>query len=183
MKLNNMNNQNLSYVIRRLKESDISVIVEAFIHSNWTLKPKELFEKYLLEQQNNKRIVFVAFDNEKFAGYVTLVWKSQYSFFYENHIPEIMDLNVLPIFRKKGIGTNLLLQAEIAAKEESPVVGLGVGLYAGIDGGYGAAQQLYVKMGYVPDGKGITYHYKYVLPGNSFILDDDLVLWFIKSLE
>jgi hypothetical protein len=51
-----MNKQHSSFVIRRLQESDIPLIVDAFIHSNWTLKPKELFEKYLAEQNNNKRV-------------------------------------------------------------------------------------------------------------------------------
>ena len=32
----------------------------------------------------------------------------------------------------------------------------GGGLYAGADGGYGAAQMLYVKRGYITDGKGVT---------------------------
>lgn len=177
-----MYNQNSSCLIRRLAEHDISVIVDAFLHSDWTLKSKELLEKYLLEQQSNQRIVLVAFDHSRFAGYVTLVWESQYPFFYEKHIPEIMDLNVLPHFRNKGIATKLLLSAEAIAKEKSAVVGLGVGLYAGPDGGYGAAQRLYVKMGYVPDGKGVTYCYKYPSPGDTVVLDDDLVLWFVKSL-
>ncbi len=171
-----------SIFIRRLRDRDISEIVEAFIQSHWTLKSKELFDKYLLEQKNNKRIVMVAFDNDQFAGYVTLVWKSQYPFFYENKIPEIMDLNVLPAFRHKGIGKELILTAENIVKEKGDRVGLGVGLYTGKDGGYGMAQKLYIKMGYVPDGKGVTYRYQYVLPGESVHVDDDLVLWLTKSL-
>lgn len=58
-----------------------------------------------------------------------------------------------------------------------------MGLYGGPDGGYGAAQKLYVSRGYVPDGQGITYHYQTVIPGNSYSLDDDLILWFTKQLN
>ena len=63
------------------------------------------------------------------------------------------------------------------------VVGIGVGLYAGEDGGYGAAQRLYIKRGYIPDGQGVTYNYEPTMPGNSYPLDDDLVLWFLKRLK
>lgn len=82
-----------------------------------------------------------------------------------------------------GIGSLLLDTAEKAAATKSEVVGIGVGLYAGADGGYGAAQRLYVKRGYIPDGKGVTYNYQPAIPGNSYPLDDDLVLWFTKKLR
>lgn len=78
------------------------------------------------------------------------------------HVPEVMDLNVLPSFRKMGIG---------------------VGLYAGEDGGYGEAQRLYIKRGYIPDGKGVTYNYQPAIPGNSYPLDDGLVLMCRKKLR
>ena len=87
-----------------------------------------------------------------------------------------MDLNILPSFRKMGIG--FLLFAI-----RSDTIGIGVGPYAGEDGGYGSAQRLYIKRGYIPDGKGVTYNYESTIPGNSYPLDDDLVLWFTKRLS
>ena len=54
---------------------------------------------------------------------------------------------------------------------------------AGAVGGYGAAQRLYIKRGYIPDGKGVTYNYEPTIPGNSYPLDDELVLWFTKKLK
>lgn len=90
-----------------------------------------------------------------------------------------MDFNVLPVMRNKGIGSALLEIAEKEAAKKSAIVGLGVGLYAD----YGAAQKLYVKRGYVPDGLGVTYKYKDIKPGAKVDLDDDLVLWFIKELK
>jgi hypothetical protein len=62
-------------------------------------------------------------------------------------------------------------------------IATGVGLYAGADCGYGPAQRLYIKRGYIPDGKGVTYNYEPTIPGNSHPLDDDLVLWFTKKLS
>jgi GNAT superfamily N-acetyltransferase len=125
----------------------------------------------------------VAHFKGEFAGYVTLKWQSQYPSFKAQNIPEIIDLNILPAKRKMGIGSLLLDAAEKEALTKSQIIGIGVGLYAGADGGYGPAQRLYIKRGYIPDGKGVTYNYKPTIPGNSYPLDDDMVLWFTKSLS
>lgn len=167
---------------RYLMPDDILSISKAFSNVNWS-KPSSLFEEYLTEVAAGERLVWVAFIQDRFAGYITLKWKSQYPFFREKNIPEIMDLNVLPYARKMGVGTLLLELAEKIAATKSDIVGIGVGLYAGKDGGYGAAQRLYVKRGYIPDGKGVTYNYQPTIPGNSYPLDDDLVLWFTKKLS
>jgi hypothetical protein len=82
-----------------------------------------------------------------------------------------------------GVGSLILDTAEKEAATKSQIIGIGVGLYAGEDGGYGAAQRLYVKRGYVPDGKGITYHDEPTIPGHSYPLDDDLILWLTKKLR
>jgi GNAT superfamily N-acetyltransferase len=74
----------------------------------------------------------------EFAGYVTLLWVSDYGPFAKRQIPEISDLNVLPPHRRQGIGNALLDRAESAASARSKVVGLGVGLYSD----YGAAKDL-----------------------------------------
>ena len=168
--------------IKSFSASDIPIIVDAFGRANWP-KPAAIFETYLQEQLTGARLVWVAYVNDQFAGYVTLNWQSQYESFAAARIPEIMDLNVLPPFRKVGVGSMLLDIAEKEAATKSEVVGIGVGLYAGEDGGYGSAQRLYVKRGYIPDGQGVTYNYQPTIPGNSYPLDDDLVLWFTKKLR
>ncbi len=168
--------------IRPLIREDIAAISEAFNQIDWN-KPLSLFARYLKEQEAGERLVWVAHLKDEFAGYVTLKWQSGYPSFKEQNIPEIMDLNVLPVYRKMGIGSLLLDTAEKEAATRSKVVGIGVGLYAGEDGGYGAAQRLYVKRRYIPNGKGITYNYEPTIPGNSYPLHDDLVLWFTKKLK
>ena len=169
-------------LIMPLKKSHIISISETFNKIGWN-KPESLFAGYLKEQEAGERLVWVAYLNDQFAGYVTLNWQSQYESFAAARIPEIMDLNVLPVYRKMGIGSVLLDIAEKEVATKSKVVGIGVGLYAGADGGYGSAQRLYVKRGYIPDGKGITYNYEPTISGNSYPLDDDLVLWFTKKLS
>ncbi|STX51056.1 GNAT family acetyltransferase [Legionella busanensis] len=166
-------------IIHELKDEKIPDIVKAFKESNWTLKSSLLFKQYLQEQQQQKRLIWLAYYGDYFAGYITLKWQSNYPFFQENKIPEIMDLNVLPKFRQLGIGSLLLNKAEEKSIIKSSYVGIGVGLYAD----YGAAQQLYIKRGYIPDGRGTTFNYKATLPGESYPVDDDLILWLTKKLR
>lgn len=181
--LDNLDSTRTSEVfMRSLIKEDIVAISEAFNQIGWN-KPPSLFEEYLKEQEGGERLIWVAHFNGEFVGYVTLKWQSQYPSFNEQNIPEIMDLNVLPSFRKMGIGSLLLDCAEKEAATKSQIIGIGVGLYAGADGGYGSAQRLYIKHGYIPDGKGVTYNYEPTIPGNSYPLDDDLVLWFTKKLS
>ena len=168
---------NHDLTIKLLEKGDIGNIVNAFTTSNWTKKPASTFESYLAEQNAKERIIWLAYHNNAFAGYVTLLWQSDYSYFQENNTPEIKDLNILPNFRNQGIGTVLLDVAEIEASGYAGKIGIGVGLY--LD--YGSAQRLYVKRGYIPDGNGITYDYKTVLPGEKTVLDDELILWMVKE--
>jgi GNAT superfamily N-acetyltransferase len=94
-------------------------------------------------------------------------------------IPEIQDFNVLPKFRRKGIGTKLMVTAEKFAAKNSKIVGIGVGL----DADYGAALRLYVLRGYVPDGRGVTWQNRFLKHGEQVIIDDDLNLYFTKELK
>lgn len=174
----NLNNQGLSLEIKPLKMSDINTIVSVFKDLGWN-KSSALFEKYLQEQNDRQRNIWVAWHGKEFVGYVTLKWHSDYMPFKAKGIPEINDLNVLPKYRTKGVGSKLLALAENEASIKSNFVGLGVGLYSD----YGNAQKLYVKRGYIPDGCGITYRDQPCAWGDTVNIDDDLVLWFIKAFK
>src|SRR5690349_21269170 len=94
-----------------LQKSDLDEIVLAFKQIGWH-KPKSIYETYVEEQSSGVRSALVARDDGKFCGYVTIKWISDYPFFAENNIPEIADLNVLPDYRKQGIGTKLIEACE-----------------------------------------------------------------------
>jgi ribosomal protein S18 acetylase RimI-like enzyme len=121
----------------------------------------------------------VAEYNGEFAGYVNILWESSYAPFHKAGIPEIADFNVLKNFQRRGIGTLLMDEAERRIAERGySFVGLGVGLYPD----YGAAQILYARRGYIPDGQGIYYNTRQIQPGELVRVDDDLTLQFIKVL-
>lgn len=104
------------FTLAPLHKSDLDEIVLAFKQIGWH-KPKSIYEDYLKEQSSGVRSVMIARDNGKFCGYVTIKWTSDYPPFIENNIPEVADLNVLPEYRKQGIGTKLIQACEQAAKE------------------------------------------------------------------
>jgi GNAT superfamily N-acetyltransferase len=165
-------------MIRLLNAADPPVFNEAFSAQGWS-KPAAQFESYLAEQESEARTVLVAELDGAFAGYVTIVWESGYAPFREESVPEICDFNVLKKFWRRGVGTALMDEAESRITERSPVAGIGVGLTAD----YGAAQVLYVKRGYVPDGRGIEHDGRFLVYGDTAPVDDGLVLHLTKRLR
>ncbi|KAA8785365.1 GNAT superfamily N-acetyltransferase [Paenibacillus sp. 4624] len=163
--------------IRLLTKQDAQVISESFQEQGWH-KPPELYERYWEEQEKGKRVTLIAELNGQFAGYVNVIWTSQYPSFQEQGIPEINDFNVLMKFQRQGIGSKLMDHAEKVVKERSEVAGIGVGVYAD----YGKAQVLYAHRGYIPDGRGLHRDDHYLQPGEETIIDDEVVLYLTKKL-
>lgn len=164
--------------IRLLRAADIEEIANAFTAIGWN-KPTAQYRQYLLEQEAGDRVVLVATVDSRFAGYVTIVWASHHPPFRAEGIPEVVDFNVLPHYRRQKIGTRLMDEAERRIGERSAIAGIGVGLYPD----YGAAQRMYVLRGYIPTGSGLWYDAHQVQYGESPCLDDSLALFFTKQLR
>ncbi|MET9317731.1 GNAT family N-acetyltransferase [Kribbella sp. NPDC003505] len=162
--------------IRPLRAGDPELISGAMTAIGWN-KPLSQYERYLAEQAAGTRDILVALVDNGYAGYVTVRWESPYEPF--GGIPEIQDFNVLPELRRRGIGTALMDAAEALVAERSPVVGIGVGLYPD----YGQAQRMYVRRGYLPDGRGLIYGGRQVAPMEMIRNDDDATLMFTKQLR
>jgi ribosomal protein S18 acetylase RimI-like enzyme len=163
--------------IRPLEERDVAPISAAFDSLGWN-KPRPQYERYLSQQHRGDRAVFVAFVDDAFAGYVTVNWNPTYPPFRDDGIPEIQDFNVLPHFRRQGIGTRLMDEAEGEVSQRSTVAGIGVGMSPD----YGAAQRLYVLRGYVPDAQGLTRAGSPVKHGDEIVVNEALVLYLTKPL-
>ena len=168
----------MNLTIRRLTEADARTISQAFTKIGWN-KPLQQYQRYLRQQQDHEINVLVAECDNAFTGYLKIVWHPEYAFFKEQAIPEIQDLNVLPSYRRSGIATSLMDEAEAIVAQRSGRVGIGVGLHPG----YNAAQRLYVLRGYVPDGLGVTWRGCYIREGQTVVADDDLGLYFVKVLR
>lgn len=162
---------------RPLDAVDPERLSAAFARIGWN-KPPSQYQRYLEEQSSGTRWVCVAVDDDKFMGYVTVLRGAEYPSFREKKIPEIQDLNVLPEYRGRGIGSRLLDRAESWIGALSKIAGLGVGLHPG----YNQAIRIYVKRGYIPDGEGVTYAGRRVAEGELVRFDDELVLWMTKAL-
>lgn len=168
----------MTLTIRNLEKGDCRIIAQAFQAQGWN-KPEAQYFSYYDEMINEKRDVLVALADNVFAGYLTIMWKTFYPPFREKNIPEIMDLNVLEKFQRRGIASRLLDEAESRIAERSDTAGIGVGLYKS----YGTAQRLYIRRGYVPDGLGLSYNEVFPEYGETVKVDDDLIICFTKKLK
>jgi GNAT superfamily N-acetyltransferase len=164
--------------IRKIVEADCLAISRAFTEQGWN-KPLSQYQCYHQENEAGTRVVLIANFEGQFAGYVTIVWKSNYPPFEAAGIPEIVDFNVLKKYQRRGIGTALMDEAEKQIAKRSAVAGIGVGLTAD----YGPAQILYSKRGYIPDGRGIFANGRYLKYGDLINVDDNLTFYLTKQLS
>lgn len=165
--------------IRSLLPRDPAAFEAVFTAQGWH-KPASQFMRYLELQSTGERDILVAVHpSDALIGYLTIQWQSNYAPFRAAKIPEIVDFNVLKRFQRQGYGSVLMDEAENRITAVSTFAGIGVGLHAD----YGAAQILYVKRGYVPDGRGIMQDSKFLTYGDQAEVNDDLVLHLTKRLR
>ena len=164
-------------VISPIQPEDCRAFADGFAAQGWH-KPQSQYEGYLKEQRAGVRKVLVARWQGEAAGYVTLRPEAKAGPFAGKGWPEIVDFNVLEKFQRKGIGSRLMDCAEAEAAKTSRIVCLGVGLHSG----YGPAQRMYIKRGYLFDGTGVWYQDKHLEEGAPCANDDELVLYLSKYL-
>ena len=164
--------------IRDMRPEDAQIITDGERAQGWDAS----VDKYLMrlaDQASGRAVALVAEYHGVIAGYIHVYPNSEWGAFAGSGYPEIVDFGVLEKYRRRGIGTRLMDTAERIAAEYADVVYLGVGLHAG----YGSAQRMYVRRGYVPDGSGVWYRDAVCAPYAPCCNDDDLVLYFSKRLK
>lgn len=165
--------------VRNLRNCDPEIFAREEVKQGWLDASPEKLEMRLRDNVTGKAVSIAAdYDGEP-AGYVSVYPYCMDGALGGKGLSEIVDFNVLEKFRRKGVGTVLMDIAEKIAAEYSDTVYLGVGLHSG----YGAAQSLYVKRGYVPDGSGVWYGDKICNPYAACVNDDDLILYLSKKLK
>ena len=163
----------------------INLLDEKEIHSNIDLFAEHVYvgdveqaTEHFDEGLNGQSNTFVAYVENSFAGYITIRWEPHNEYFREQNIPFIHHLEVKPNYQGQGIASQLMDAAEALIKTRANYAGICVGLF----GAYGAAQRLYIKRGYVPDGRGLCQGHRPVQEGETLIIDHDLVFWLVKTL-
>ena len=162
--------------IRKMQESDIKDLSRGFTSQGWPGR-EEILTRYFKEQESGEREVLIADLTSTVAGYITILPDAKQGPF-AGMAPELSDFNVFEPFQNQGIGNLLLEEAENRVKLISDKVTLGVGLHSG----YGPAQRLYIKRGYIPDGTGVWYQNHQ--PAMNAVCEDigELVLYLSKNL-
>lgn len=164
-------------LIRSMKIEDAKIINDTYMSYGWH-PAMETYENYYKEQEEQKRKVFIAEYEGEVCGLCTLVMNPTEGPWAGMGYPEIVDLSVFFHVHKKGIGNKLLDVVEQEAAKVSDMVYLAVGVHSG----YGAAQRIYVKRGYMPDGSGVWYQGKQLEQYAPCCNDDDLLLFMSKKL-
>lgn len=170
--------QNNEIIIRDLEPADAGKITDEEIKQGWNV----LIDKYtdrLKDRDAGKCVSLAAEYNGNVAGYINVYPRSEWGAFANKGYAEIIDFGVLEKYRCLGIGSRLMDAAEKVAANYSDTVYLGVGLHSG----YGSAQRMYAKRGYIPDGSGVWYGEKPCAPYAPCENDDDLNLYLYKKLR
>ena len=166
-------------MIRNMEEADARIFTDEEVAQGWHTD----ISKYLVrlqDQAEGKCVSLTAVYNGIPVGYVNVYLTGLGGAFSGKGFPEIVGFGVLEKYQRKGIGSKLMDVAEEIAGQYADMVWLGVGLHSG----YGSAQRMYAKRGYIPDGTGVWYQDKPCAQYETEIVnDDDLVLFLSKSLE
>jgi GrpB-like predicted nucleotidyltransferase (UPF0157 family)/ribosomal protein S18 acetylase RimI-like enzyme len=136
--------------IEPLDRPGVTALAETF--RPWH-KPVEQFGLYLTEQERGERQVMVAGVGSQTVGYATLVRESAYPPFRTAGIPEVVDLNVITGHQCRSIGSALVWKCEVAAASGGAKA-IGISVVQSDD--CAAANALYPRLGFEPDGRGIT---------------------------
>ena len=165
-------------LIRNMKEADAQIFTDEERAQGWEADISK-YRTRLRDQAEGKCVSLTAEYEGRPAGYINVYPKSIEGPFGNKDLPEIVDFGVLEKFRRRGIGTALMDQAEKIAAGYAGIVYLAVGLHSG----YGSAQRMYAKRGYIPDGTGVWYGNKQCVPYAEYTNDDELMLYMSKPLH
>ena len=165
-------------VVRDMVESDPQVILAAEHAQGWTHQKIEKYTQRLTDVAAGKCVALVAEYQGNVAGYFNVYRSGTVGPFAGTDIPELVDLGVFMKYRKHGIGEVLMQVAEIVARKWNNVCCIGVGLHRD----YGAAQRMYVKRGFIPDGTGVWWNGRPVEPYADMKNDDEAAIYFTKKL-
>lgn len=162
--------------IRTMLSEDIEALCKA--EGDYSETNINYLQNQIHNQDKGESIALLALYEGKIAGIVFLYYKCKWGAMGNQGIPSIVDLRVFEKYRRNGVATKLMDMAERIASEYCNKIYLDVCL----NSEYGAAQRLYVKRGYIPDGKGLYYEQKICPIDAECKNDDEMTLCLVKNL-
>ena len=171
--------QDEELLIRDMEEVDAQIFNDEYTAQGW--HPE--IDYYLMrirEAAEGKCIAMTAVYQGNPAGSLYLYFDAKEGPFKGKGYLLIVDFGVLQKYQRKGVGARQMDAPEQIAAKYADTVCLGVGLSRE----YGAAQRIYAKRGYIPDGSGVWYQDKPCVQYETVCtVDDDLVLYLSKNLH
>lgn len=149
-----------SVAICPLSESNSAAV--AAVGPSWA----QVVPSLLTNASSGRSTAFVAFIDDDPVGIVELTVEA---------VPELRNARVLPEYRGRGIGTQLVQAAEECAQGQGVI-----GLRVGIDNQ--GARRLYEKLGYEATGETSTTTYDYVSDDGEWLTATETDAWMIKVL-
>ncbi len=170
--------ENDELLIRSMEETDARIFFDEYTAQGWH-PDLSVYQRRLKDQEEGACIALTAVYQGRPAGSVYVYLTVREGPFKGTGWPVIVDFSVLEKYQRKGIGSRLMDAAERVAAQYADTVCLGVGLHDG----YGSAQRMYARRGYIPDGSGVWYQGR---PCKQYetvcTVDDDLILFLSKKL-
>ena len=164
--------------IRFLRKEDAPVLLAGVLSQGWH-ETEDKFLNRLRDHESGKCTAFVAEYEGEPAGWVNVYFEKAGGPYRGKGYGWIEDFAVLEKYQRRGIGKALMDEAEALIAERTDIACLAVGLHPG----YGSAQRLYVKRGYLPDGTGAWYGKAPAQEYAVYPLDDELVIYMSKKLR
>lgn len=162
----------MSVDLRQADEGDITALYDFYRTIG------QIDEGYFEAIFEKDCIILVAEKQDLIIAFGILNFEPKYALYKKLEIPEIQDLNVAPDHRQQGVATMMIKSFENLARDQgSKHIGISVGLTKD----YGPAQRLYCKLGYFPDGNGVTADRESVSRDQMVRINDDLCLMLLKE--
>jgi hypothetical protein len=136
-------------------------------------------EDHFQDHENGASTTILGYELGRLVGIVTIRWQCRYPPFRDRQIPLIQNIEIRYEDRGRGIGGLMLERTEQEIALRSQLAGICVGIAES----YGPAQRLYVKRGFVPDGRSVCHPHEPLRIGETVRIDDDLLLWLIKDVS
>ena len=163
--------------ITQIRPNDLDWVIELFTRYVYNMNSNQAYTHFA-DHADGRGNTFIACISGELAGFVTIRWQSNNPLFRKDTIPLIHHLEVFPAFRRQGVASCLMDEAEQLIATRANKAGITVGLFDA----YGSAQRLYAKRGYIPDGRGACKGQAPLTHGETIRMDHDILIWMTKDL-